>query len=171
MQIKEVKKGQWLECITMIIKLLPNDNFQSSELQTWLEFGTGKIFASIIKNNITGVIFVCEYFQQKDKFVYIQSLCVDPNYRKLNIGAQLISYICNKYTGIYIWAKVSNHNLVAKILFIKIGFRQCAQKCTPPPLSKDFNTIYYPYVYESISSTWNIYAEECLLNNLIKRFY
>jgi len=168
MKIYQINENMWLKSIYMIQKLLPHDNFQESELLEWLNYGSGKVFGSFNNNSIIGIIFVCEYFQEKDKFVYIQSLCVDPNYRKLNIGSQLVSYICSKFLEIPIWAKISNNNLAAKILFRNIGFIQYSHKYTPYPLSKDYNSNYYPYVYQTVSSLWNMYAEECLLNNLIK---
>lgn len=169
MKIYYIESKHWLESVSMIIKLLPSDNFQASELLEWLNNGNGKIFGLYNDTDvIVGTIFICEYLQENPKFIYIQCLCVEPNFRNLSIGEQLIIYICNKYQHIPIWAKVSNNNIKAKRLFRRIGFIQCSHKDTPHPLSKDYGTIYYPYIYQIIPHTWNMYMEECILNNNIK---
>ena len=158
------------DAIKMILRILPNEGFNENELYEWILSDKGFFYGAYNNNNLLGNIFFCIY-RTKRTFVYIQTICVETKYNNLGIGKKLINKIIEDFNDYDIWAKISSNNLNCINLFTKLNFRQCSHKYTPYPLSKNYNTIYYPYIYQKISEFWNIYNDQCKLQDNINLIY
>ena len=148
----------------MIMRLLANEYFEEQELYAWLTSGKARVYAAYNEDNrMIGNLFVCIY----DSYVYISSVCIDDLYRGKGVGKQLIYHAINAFPKYKVWTKINTANTVSMHVFRTLGFVQCSQKFTPYPLSKDFDSGYYPFVLDSLLN-YNIYQETCMLQDRIR---
>ncbi len=154
----------------MIIRILPYENFEKSNLISWVNSGKAIIYvARDINEEIIGNIFVCFYDELPYKFVYISSICVEKSYRGKGIGKMLIKRVTLDYVYYPIWAKISVKNIPSLKMFLTLGFIQRSHKFTPNPLSKDCHTNYYPFIKEN-TIEYDIYKDSCRLQDKINKF-
>ena len=62
---------------------------------------------------------------------YIDTIAVSPRFRRKNIGTKLLQYLINKYVinqKLTLGLLVEEDNLVAKNLYLKLGFKKVAEK-------------------------------------------